>query len=134
MDAIELTRQALGIDAKSFNADLVDIAYRLEQIIAPNDKGGSKQVMTTLIELAGAYLRGRGYKMGNWRGVRAHKVKQALICTSVIMKVEEKGEIFFPALHRLGFGSVEQGCSTMKGLGVNYDILDEAERILREEK
>ena len=126
--------KTLGLPLRELEADIHDIAWAWE-IIMENSTQNVKQARIVLLFLVRAYLRGRGYRMGNYQGAVKHLWTLTALCVEVIKEVIEQGPIIFKALHTLGFNSFESVLEVLtEKRDVNQNIIDEANRILREKQ
>lgn len=125
---------ALGLPLRELEADIHDIAWGWE-IIMENSTQDVKQARIVLLFLVRAYLRGRGYRMGNYQGTVKHLWKVTALCAEVIKEVIEQGPIIYKALHTLGFKAFESVLELLaEKPDVDQNIIDEANRILREKQ
>ena len=122
MSAKEVLQERMHINMEILDADLKTIAWQwesaLEQLNYAGNPGNRRQAMFLLTIITIAYLRGRGCKMGNYKGFQTHIGTMVLFSACVWMKAEEEGEIMFPLLHQC----LADG---------DYDVIGEAEKILR---
>ena len=135
MNEIESLSTILQLPLRQLEADVHDIAWSWESVMESNT-GSIKQAIITLFHLASVYLRGRGYRMGNYQGLRKNGFKAAMLCTEVARYVVGEGNIIFPSLHLLGFSSLDSTLEIIaRGLATTQiDIIAEANRILRQKR
>jgi len=142
MEATIELREMLGLDKRTMNADLAELARDWERIMESilhaqsGERYAAPLAFEVSLRLSTAYLRGRGYRLGNPKSFKANVIKLSLLPICLIAKVEEKGKVFFPTLCELGLGSIEQAYKTFDGRlasldNSDKDILGEAEQILR---
>lgn len=113
-------------------SDVKDLAWYWESMFDESNQYNSMDILHGLVH---AYLRGRGFRMGNVQGFRRHSYKLAMMCTLVTQYVIEEGPILFSALHGYGYDSPEKALQTMqKELSGRKDVLTVAEEILREKQ
>ncbi len=137
-ERLESTSGVLGVKSHVLEADIKELAWCWEMAVEDIDSPSPGALHSILSFLAKAYLRGRNIRMGNYQGLWRHLHKKGDIMRLVIEYVGEE-KYLFDTLHKLGVLSVEKFMDAIityersrPDPERNYDILDEAEKILRE--
>jgi len=99
--------QELGINYSTLTADLRELAWLWEDLVARLDYCTFKLAAAILFSLVKAYMRGRGFKTGNFQGFRRHSLKYTLLVRSVVELVVNGGS-FYESLQNVGFNSVDR--------------------------
>lgn len=126
----------LGVKARIVEADIRDLAWCWELSVGEVKILTHESIHQILVSITRAYLRGRGRRMGNWQGYLRHRYTQAALFVLIVQHVVEH-PVMFESLHEAGVTSEEaykdiKRKAVKKSLGLEYDILEESEKILRE--
>ena len=125
----------LGIKSRVVEADIRDLAWNWELVVGRAKVTSPEGIHEILISLAKAYLRGRERRMGNWQGYLRHRYTMTALFLLIVQYVVEE-PITFEALHKAGVTGEDAykaiKCkAVMLSAGLDGDILEEAERILK---
>ena len=91
-------------------ADLTWLAKEWDALAARVEYCPQALALHILYGLVLAFLRGRGVRMGSWRGLRQHEVAMVAVGYQVVERViqDEARDIWFPALTALGLANLEE--------------------------
>ncbi len=81
--------------AENFTVDQSDInhlSWRWHQVIGSIEYLSAKNSLTILDSIINSYMRGQGYKMGNWKGVEKHYGKASGLLFLVVEDSLDKYE------------------------------------------
>ncbi len=131
---LKRTSDALGIKSHVLEADVKEMAWLWEEATRKTDSPTPPFLWAVLGSVVEAYLRGRGFRMGNYQGVSRHIEKKTAIRRLVISCAAEN-EIFH-SLHKAGVTSLDGfRDAIIHSMAVTeYDILDEVKQFLGDEE
>ena len=92
-NGIEVERMSKINVAENFSVDQSDINHlsgRWHQVITSIEYLSAKNSLTILDSIINSYMRGQGYKMGNWKGVEKHYGKASGLLFLVVEEAMDK--------------------------------------------
>ena len=128
-ELLETLSTKLGMKNRIIEADIKDLAWLWEESIRDVKSANPQLAFSVLRAISRSYLRGRNIRMGNYKGLWRHQRTETELMTILVRYASERA--VFECLHKARVTSVKSFASVLKS---NFDILDEADRILQEGK
>jgi len=102
----EIFAKQLGLSQSTLKADVKELAWEWEALVLSLDYCTTKLAIKILCSLVKAYMRGRGFKMGNYKAYLRHHAKSNFLIAEVV-EVVLKGGAVYESLQKFGFTSVD---------------------------
>jgi len=109
----ETIAKQLGLSKSTLRVDVKSLAWEWQELVFSLDYCSGKLAIFMLFSLVKAYMRGRGFKMGNYQGYLRHHEKSTFLVTEVI-DVVLKGGAVYESLQKFGFTSAADILSRMR--------------------
>ncbi len=129
IESLETLSSTLGVKSPIVEADIKDLAWLWEKTLSEAKFADPRLAFYVLRAVSRSYLRGRNLRMGNFQGLNRHQLKQVALMTVLVLYVSD--DAAFDCLHQAGVTSVKAFASVLDSY---FDILDDANRILKEGK
>lgn len=133
-ERLEQAAESLGVKPHVLQADIKELAWSWEGVISNIDSPSPPLLLTVLGYLVKSYLRGRNFRMGNYKGFTRHAWKKTAIVRLVIDCAAKDNVL--ESLHKAGVTSADgfrdAVLNSMRTAG--YDILEDIRQFLEKEE
>ena len=126
--SLDNVSKRLGISTERLQSDISDTAWHLECLIKDRDQ----PVVTVLRYFAIVYMRGLGFRLGNFVNLRKHLPLLGDLCVEIIFYISRNADIYPAVISHIG--TLEGVDKDIDSIIERHEIMDEVHKILTEKE